>query len=348
MALASGGGLAWLAVRAPAQTFPGTLGARIVPISSERAGIISQWHLAEGDAVKMGQPLVSLADPSVDRRRADLEAEIIRLESELDQAIARAELELDWRLKDVHETIFAARLQSAEYLEQKYLHEMERVALTDLLTHGATAFASPPDTVIDSLVLKESSNRSPRLQTVLRLEAATNAAEVCSAQIELCDEQVSRLEDLKETMPERVRRSVGVDSLQQRLKAVRDQRKVLANDDGLSVISSAAIGRAGIFFKRSGDYVAVGEPVVEVLDDSQRFVVVEVPSQMVGEFTIGREMNVNFPGDLRRRGRVVRVAPQAVRQGGVAGAGSVVRVDVEQAGMVWPSVPIGTRIDGSL
>jgi multidrug efflux pump subunit AcrA (membrane-fusion protein) len=348
VALACGGGLAYLAVRAPAQTFPGTLSARIVPITSERAGVISQWHLAEGDAVKLGQPLASMADSSVDRRRQELDAEITRLEWDLDQALAKADLELDWRLKEVHQTIFAARLQSAEYLEQKYLHEMEKVALTDLLTHGTTAFATSPDTVIDSLVLKDSTNRAPRLQTVLRLEAAANAAEVCSAQIELCDEQVSRLEELKETLPERVRRSVGVDSLEQRLNAVRNERKTLANAESLSVIHSAAIGRAGIFFKRPGDHVAVGEPIVEILDDSQRFVVLDVPSQMVSDFTIGREVNVAFPGGLKRQGRVVRVAPQAVSQADVAGAGSIVRIHVEQAGTVWPNVPIGARVDGSL
>jgi multidrug efflux pump subunit AcrA (membrane-fusion protein) len=347
VALACGGGLASLATRAPSQTFPGTLSARIIPVTSERAGVISQWHVAEGDAVELGQQLASMADPSIDRRRHELDAEIICLKSELDQALARADLELDWRMKDVQETIFAARLQSAEYLEEKYLREMEKVALTELLTHGATAF-SAPDTVIDSLVLNQSTDRASRLNTVLRLEAATNATEVCSAQVELCDEQVSWLEELKEALPERVRRSVGVDSIEQRVEAARDERKSLENVESLSVISSSAIGRAGIFFKRAGDYVAVGEPIVEVLDDSQRFIVLEVPSQMVSEFSIGREVHVTFPGVVRRKGRVVRVAPQAVRQGDVAGAGSIVRVYVEQAGMVWPNVPIGARVDANL
>jgi multidrug efflux pump subunit AcrA (membrane-fusion protein) len=348
IALACGGGLASLATRAPSQTFPGTLSARIVPVTSERAGVISQWHVAEGDAVEPGQELASIADPSIDRRRHELDAQVIRLKSERDQALAKADLELDWRMKDVQETIFAVRLQSAEYLEEKYLREMEKVALTELLTHGATAFTATPDTVIDSLVLKESTDRASRLNTMLRLEAATNATEVCSAQVELCDEQVNWLEELKEALPERVRRSVGVDFIEERLDASRDERKSLQNVESQSVINSSAIGRAGIYFKRVGDYVAVGEPIVEVLDDSQRFIVLEVPSQMVSEFTIGRELDLTFSGNVRRKGRVVRVAPQAVRQADVAGAGSIVRVYVEQAGMVWPNVPIGARVDGSL
>jgi multidrug efflux pump subunit AcrA (membrane-fusion protein) len=348
IALACGGGLASLATRAPSQTFPGTLSARIVPVTSERAGVISQWHVAEGDAVEPGQELASIADPSIDRRRHELDAQVIRLKSELDQALAKADLELDWRMKDVQETMFAVRLQSAEYLEEKYLREMEKVALTELLTHGATAFTATPDTVIDSLVLKESTDRASRLNTMLRLEAATNATEVCSAQVELCDEQVNWLEELKEALPERVRRSVGVDFIEERLDASRDERKSLQNVESQSVINSSAIGRAGIYFKRVGDYVAVGEPIVEVLDDSQRFIVLEVPSQMVSEFTIGRELDLTFSGNVRRKGRVVRVAPQAVRQADVAGAGSIVRVYVEQAGMVWPNVPIGARVDGSL
>jgi hypothetical protein len=181
---------------------------------------------------------------------------------------------------------------------------------------------------------------------VLQLEAATNATEVCAAQVELCDEQIGWLEELKEALPERVRRSLGVDTIELRLETARDERTNLEDVESLSTITSSAIGRAGVFFKRAGDYVAVGEPIVEVLDDSQRFVVLDVPSERIADFTIGRELALTFPGGVSRSGRVVRVAPQAVHD--QQNAGAVVRVHVEQAGVVWPSVPIGARVSGSL
>lgn len=346
LALAGGGWLAHVATRGPATTFDGTLSARIVPVTSQRAGVLNCWHIAEGDAVDLGQVLASMADPSIDQRRAELDAQIVRLSSELEQALAKADLELDWRMKDVQQTIFAARLQSAEYLEEKHLREMEKVALTDLLEHDSTAFWTPSDAVVDSLVLKDSSNRPSRLNTVLQLESATNATEVCAAQVELCDEQISWLEELKEALPQRIRRSLGVDTIELRLETARDDRKSLEDVESLSTITSSAIGRAGVFFKRAGDYVVVGEPIVEVLDDSQRFVVLDVPSERIADFTIGRELAVTFPGGVNRRGRVVRVAPQAVRD--LKDSGAVVRVHVEQAGVVWPSIPIGTRVSGSL
>src|SRR5690606_29344662 len=98
-----------------------------------------------------GHSLATLKDPASSRRRAELEARIATLHIELERARAQAELEVDWRIKDVQQTIFAARLQSAEYLEQKHRHEMEKVALTELLSQNATAFRPTPDTVIDSL-----------------------------------------------------------------------------------------------------------------------------------------------------------------------------------------------------
>src|SRR5690606_19549970 len=177
---------------------------------------------------------------------------------------------------------------------------------------------------------------------------ATNATEVCAAQVQLYDEQVSRLEELNEALPQRVRRSAGIDSIEQRLEAARDEREALENVESLSTISSSAIGRVGVFSKRTGDYVAVGEPIVEVLDDSQRFVVLDVSSEKLSGFAVGDELTIIFPGDARRSGRVVRIAPQAVPQGDTSGAGSIVRVHVEQAGKVWPSVPIGARVDASL
>lgn len=348
LALAAGIGLARLATRSHTESYAGTLSARIVPITADRAGVISAWHVAEGDAVTLEQDLASMADPTVERRRQELDAQIARLQGELDRALAQADLELDWRMKDVQETIFAARLQSAEYLEEKHLHEMEKVALTDLLSHSSTAFWTPPDTVIDSLVLKEPQSQASRLNTVLRLEAATNATEVCAAQVDLCDEQVNWLEELKETLPERVRKSVGVDLAEQRLEEAQAQRAALEEAESHTRITSTAIGRAGVFVKRVGDYAAKGEPIVEVLDASTRFVIVDIPSQHVAEFTPDRELNVIFPGNVARRGRVLRVAPQAHSQGEVTASGSMIRVHIEQSGVIWPDVPIGARVDVQL
>lgn len=349
IALGAGIGLARMATRPNGPVYQGTLSARIVPVTVDRAGVVIEWHLAEGDVVASGQTLASIADPSVQRRRDQLAEQIARLEADRDRAIAQAELELDWRLKDVQSGIFAARLQSAEYLEERHRHEVEVAALTDLLNRNATAFWSGADSVTDSLVLKESMAQSTRLNTVLRLEAATNATEVCAAQVVLCDEQIESLEELKESLPERVRASVGVDAADRALEEALAQQQVLTAAESRTKISSPAIGRAGVFLKRVGEYAGVGEPIVEILDDSRRFVVVEVPSDRVAEFTLGRELTVVFPGQLRRTGRVIRIAPQAVvreASGGVAAA--VVRVDIEQAGLVWPDVPIGARVDASL
>jgi len=348
LALAAGVGLARLATRTTAERYAGTLSARIIPITADRAGVISGWHVAEGDQVTLGQELASMADPTIEQRRQELDAQIARLQGELDRALAEADLELDWRMKDVQETIFAARLQSAEYLEEKHLHEMEKVALTDLLSHNATAFWTPPDTVIDSLVIKEPQSQSTRLNTVLRLEAATNATEVCAAQVELCDEQVGWLEELKETLPERVRKSVGVNLAEQRLEEAQAERRILEEAEAHTKITSSAIGRAGVFFKRAGDHAAEGEPIVEVLDASQRFVIVDIPSQDVADFTVGRELSVIFPGNVMRRGRVLRVAPQAKSTGELTADGSVIRVHIEHSGVVWPDVPIGARVDVQL
>lgn len=348
-ALTAGIGVVRLAQGTHVETYPGTLTARIVPVTTERAGVISEWLVLEGAAVRIGQPLVAMADPSIDRRRLELEADVTRLQAELERALAQADLELDWRIKEINETIFTARLRSADYLEEQHVHEMEEVALADLLDKDSTALWTQPDTVIDSLVLQESETPDSRLNMVLRLEAATIASEVCTAQVELCDQQVDWLEELKGMLPARVRKSLGVDIAQRNLEDAQAQRADLDEAASRAVtISSPAIGRAGVYCKRVGDYAAVGEPLVEVLDDSRRFVLIEVPSEKVSEFTVGRELTILFSGDLKRTGRVSRVAPQAVPRAADGTGAAVVQVHIEQAGIVWPSVPIGARVEASL
>ena len=348
LALLAGFGLARMGERAPSQPYPGMLMARVVPVTADRAGIVEEWLTAEGEPVRIDQPLVAIADGSIETRREQLDADVVRLQAELERALAEAELELDWRIKEINDTIFTARLQSADFLEEQHAHDMEKVALTEVLESETTAFWTQPDTVIDSLVLNKSRAPESRLSTMLRLEAATNSSEVCSAQVELCDEQIESLEDLKDVLPARVRTSVGVDVAEQSLEQAQAERTALEEADARIVTVSPAIGRAGVHCKRVGEYAEVGDRLVDVLDDSQRFILIEVPSHRVAQFTIGRELTVLFSGDQKRSGRVARVAPQAVVRDVDSPAATVVTVHIEQAGRVWPDVPVGTRVDVSL
>ncbi len=331
-----------LADRGPRAQYHGQITARTIPLIAERDGRLGRQLVAEGDPLRIGDPVVTLSNASLSDRRKRFEEDLARLKVDLDRALAQADLDLEWRIKDVNAEIFTARLQSAELLEEKYRHEMEKVALADILTSNSTALWAPKDSVFDAIVMQDSENQQGRLSTVLRVEAASNSADVCSAQVEMCEEQVETLEALRSSLPERVRRSVGVDVVERQIQSTEDELERLSDEETEVTIVSPVIGQAGIFHRKPGDYVRVGDRIVEIFDDVQRFVVVDVPSSEVGPFKVGQEFPLTFPGDVQRRGRVSRVAPQAIAS--ASAEETVVRVQLEPAGLLWPHVPIESRV----
>ncbi|MGE0374304.1 MAG: HlyD family secretion protein [Planctomycetaceae bacterium] len=341
-ALTAGCAAVWIARGGPSVVYRGQITARIIPVTAEQDGVLVRWHVAEGDPIRIGDAIVSISNPSLVETRRQLEQQIARLSVDLDRALAQADLDLEWRIKDVNAEIFNARLQSAELLEEKYRHEMERVALADVLTSNSTALWMPKDTVFDSIVLQDSENQQGRLSAVLRVEAAANSADVCSAQVEMCEEQVEALEHLRDSLPERVRRSVGADVVERQLEAARQSLELLSAEQPEMTITSTVIGQAGVFVRKPGDYVRTGDRIIEIFDDVLRYVVVDVPSGGVDAFKAGREFPLTFPGGVERRGRVIRVAPQAVATN--SGGETVVRVHLEPAGLLWPRLPIESQI----
>ncbi len=342
MALIAGVLAIRFADRGPSAQHRGRITARIIPLNAEREGRLARLLVAEGAPIRIGDPIVTLSDMSPDGKRERLEQDLAQLKADLDRALAQADLDLEWRIKDVNAEIFTARLQSAELLEEKYRHEIEKVALADILTSNSTALWMPKDSVFDAVVMQDSENQQGRLSTVLRVEAAANSADVCSAQVEMCDEQVATLEALRDSLPERVRRSVGVDVVERQIQLAEDELERLTTERGEVTIVSPVIGQAGIFLRHPGDFVRVGDRIVEIFDDVHRFVVVEVPSSDVGPFKVGQEFPLTFPGDVQRLGRVSRVAPQAIAS--ASADETSVRVHLEPVGLLWPHVPIESQV----
>jgi multidrug resistance efflux pump len=179
---------------------------------------------------------------------------------------------------------------------------------------------------------------------VLRLEAATNAAEVSTAQIESCEWNKERLEALRSRLPDVVRRSAGVDVLAAQLTQAQAELTRLEDAKTELEIKSTAVGKAGLLKITPGLAVAPGVPIVDVLDDIERVIIVSVPSAAIREFKAGDSVQLTFPGDEGRTGRIASIAPQAVVPEGATGGESYVEVRIEASGELWPEVPAGTRV----
>jgi multidrug resistance efflux pump len=343
LALVSGIAAAWGLTRSSTPKLTGRIEARTTCVTARRTGIVIELLAREGDRVTRGDPLISLADGELQAQIARTQAEITTRTSELHQAEALADVDLAWRIKELETDIADAQLRAADYLKEKFNHELERSMWNDVLAEHETVMFDQGDSVFKSIVLKSRMPSEQRLNAALRAETASNAVEVSAAEIEICDQRLAALRQLKAELPQRIRDKAGVPVAEQRLAESQAELARLQARETQLTIESPAVGTVGVFRHQPGDQLQPGDPIVELLDDAQRWLVFDVPSTQITQFEAGSRLIVTFPGGKAREGRVIRIAPQA--RPDATGPEAVVTVQAEQIGRLWPTVPIGSQVE---
>lgn len=326
------------------------LTARTSYVVAPCAGTIEEWTVSEGMPVKIGDQLLRIQDQTLQRQIVDKKRQIVGFEIELQKALASAELELKWRERALESEICDIQLRSASYLKEKYNFELQRSMLNDILAGREFVIVEEADTLFQSLIIDKKTQSSQRMATVLEMELAANAAEVSAAQVEICELRQQQLTALKDALPQQVRRTQGVDVAEANLDRAKGELEQLLAEESELIINSPSMGRVGVFQCRVGDHLKPGMPIVELLDDAQRYLMVYVPSRQIPHFEIGKRVTLLFPGDQTCLGVVSSVAPQAKTCPNTTSAigstfsDSTVLVQVEQVGQVWPSVPVGSQV----
>jgi multidrug resistance efflux pump len=347
-ALAAGIGLVWGLGRDASPTFGGSLVVRTTQVTAERAGMLTEHLVRPGERVTLGTPLVSLADSELQTRIAVQREALLMLRSQVTQAEAQADVELAWRMKELDDQLLDTQLRSADFLKEKFDYELQKSMWADLLSGQQTVMFGQGDGVYESIVLKNHIPSQQRIDAVMRVESAANAIDVAAAQVEICEARLQQLRGLKAELPARIREKSGVSVAGERLaQAQAELARCEAQQSGLT-ITSPAVGAVGVFRKQAGDHVLPGDAIVELLDDVQRWIVVDVPSAQIRDFTIGRKLDLVFPGADRRTGKVFSIAPQAQpRVPGTSPAlgDALIAVHVEPCGKTWPELPIGSQVE---
>ncbi len=322
------------------------LAARTTYVTAPIEGTFAEMSITEGAEIKIGDPILRLKDESLERKILDKKREIAALDSLFQQALASTELELDWRMRTLESEICDIQLRSASFLKEKYNFDLQRSMLSDVLAGRDFVMLDENNSLFQSIVESNNNSSSKRMATVLEMELAANAAEVSAAQVEICELRQKQLLSLKSSLPMHIRRTQGVDVAEAnvaRAKAELDQ--LLAEESDLMILSPS-IGRVGVFQCRMGDHLKPGTPIVELLDDAKRYLVVHVPSKEIPHFALGTNVKLNFPGNEKRTGVVSTVSPQAKPScpSDTVDIDTTILVHVEQTGNVWPSVPIGSQV----
>ena len=348
-ALLAGAGVAFWIERHGEVRFNAYLEAHTTPVTAEHPGRVASLVKKEGDRISIGDPLLSLTDSQLVQEIVTQKDEVTRSEIHLGQCLAEADLDLQWRTNELDQRIVDYQLRSASYLKEKYDFELQKSMLTDVLENNQTASLQDADSLFKSLVVDHGLPEVERMTAALKLETMVNATDVSTAQVEICEQQLKRLEEIKITLPATVRRKAGVDAAESSLARSKSMLERIEGRRTELTVASTAVGKVGVYRVHVGDHVLPGQTIVELLDDARRFLRVEVPSSKISGLQVAQGINITFPGRAMRTGRIESIAPQAIpTDANSHGAESLILVHVEQTGELWPDMPIGTRVEVSL
>jgi multidrug resistance efflux pump len=102
----------------------------------------------------------------------------------------------------------------------------------------------------------------------------------------------------------------------------------------------------GVYQKQPGDRVTAWEPIVQVLDEEQPYLLLQIPSPRIADFAPGTEVELRFPGGRKGKGRVEDIPPQASP---LSGEGSTtettITAHVDPVGALWPEIPFGSVVE---
>ena len=348
-ALLAGVGVAVWIERHGEVRFDAYLEAHTTRVTAEHPGRVAALAKNEGDRISIGDPLLSLTDSDLVQEIIHQKDEVARAEIQLGQCLAEAELDLQWRTSEIDQKIVDYQLRSASYLKEKYDFELQKSMLSDVLATNQTASLKDADSLFRALVVEGGLPEMERMTTALKLETMANATDVSSAQVEICEQELKRLEGSKASLPVIMRRKAGVDAAESALARSKSMLEQVEGRRTELTVSSTAIGKVGVYRVHVGDHVLPGQTIVELLDDARRFLRVEVPSSKISGLVVAQRIDITFPGGAKRTGRIDRIAPQAIpTDANSHGAESLIIVHVEQTGELWPDLPVGTRVGVTL
>ncbi len=329
------------------ETYVGSLQAPKTIIIAQSDAVIQEIYVAEGQTVSRGELILTLFDHSLDKSWNAKQQELVAIQAELDQSKAKSEVELALRNKDIESEVFNAKLKSSQYLKEQYIHQITNLAWQDFLQDYDSITSNGSDKeVFRSLVYESRLPDENRITAMLRQESARNSAEVFAARVKLCEEQMAELKAIQKKLPNQIRVAMGVEVTRNRLERVKKELKQLESQREALQLNAGRYGMVGIFKKEIGDPVQKGVPIVELFDKEHPFLIVEVPSRKLNLFQLGTEVDIVFSGDFPGKGIVRKISEQAITKPGATE--SVVLIDIEPTGRLWPDLPIGATVDVAL
>lgn len=315
------------------ERFPGFLQARLRTVAAVRDAQVAEVLVSPGMVVMAGQPLVRLNDTAFEQRLEAKQRDVESLAIELSRSQASLEVELELRRKDILASILDAKLKSAQASRKGLIP-------TGIAAHSKSGWGSA-----------ESSDERPSIQqTGGDQPAAKPAAEPSRlplTDVELLAQHIDELERINRELPEKISRSMGVDLAKTRLAHARAELARLESQQRELTLVAETSGMVGVFNKDVGDHVSAHEPIVQLLDEEQPYLLLQIPSSRISDFAPGTLVELHFPGGKTGQGRVEEIPPQTspIPAPGATGSDTVITAHIEPVGPLWPNLPFGSEVE---
>ena len=333
--------VAWLG-QSTAGTYVGYLHAAKSEVRATCDGRLEKIVVSEGQLVEPGATVAVLHRTELANRIAVARRDAETAEKALARASARAEIDLAWRLKQLEEELLDNRLRSAELLQSRFDQELKQQAWDEYLREGSQT-GSDSARPLGKVSHETSDVPAGRIRALVEKEAAANAAEVNQVQIQLCEKRIAELEALKSQLQGQVRRAIGVEQAEAQLALSNEALAALESQATEANVVADAFGLVGVYAKQPGAQVAEGDVLVEILNEEDRFLLVEIPSRRLPEFRDGGIVLLTFPTGDERRGTVEQIPPQAIHCG-LSEPDATVTLRITPTSKLWPNVPIGSAV----
>jgi multidrug resistance efflux pump len=348
LALAAGIGTSvWLG-KMRFERFPGFLQARLQTLTAGRDARIARILVTPGTVVAPGQPIVVLDDQELEQRLQISRQEIQSLEIELSRTQAALEVELDIQRRDILDRIFETKCRSAQLLRQQFLVPQETTLSARMADRWKSdspppvSFVSQTSTLFED-VARNDQARGDRTAAVNR-EALPRTL---TAEMELCIDHIAELEKMSRELPQKISRSMGADLAQSRLEHARAALATLEKQKKELTLVAETAGMIGVFHKDVGDRVTAHEPIVQLLDEEQPYLMLQVPSPRISDFAPGTVVELRFPGGEKGKGRVETIPPQTsdLPADHGAKAETMITAHIDPVGRLWPNIPFGSVVE---
>lgn len=288
----------------------GTVTGRVLALSAPWDGVLTHFHVREGECVRQGQILLTLENTELRHRHARLGDELRNTQASLEAEAARLKWQIAFQLDQSHSSVSRAhetegRLKKAQKELEKLQVELQTAK--QLLTRQA----------IGRLEVEK-----------LRLDCEGQQAYVEKLRAALVDEQhkaewtrilLVRGGELGETLMQD-----GQDQLRpylSKIEALQAERARMQEQMDQGRLTAPSNGVVVKLLRFAGEHCRAAEPVLSLLEEGSLEVVLYVPQRNSGALTIGEEMSLvldPYPDRLHatvtRYGSAYEPAPENLKR----------------------------------